>query len=891
MTDTFKLTAFNNANSSDYSVFRQDRIQGSGGGVLLAIKNSLKCNFVAKYASNHCECVIVDIEMCKNVMLRTGVVYRPPNANLESSNDMFQFLVTHFDNAKNYVIYGDFNFPDINWESFTCSNNISNSFVNVCYTLGATQCVNFPTRGQNILDLVLCSDRNLIQNIVGNVPLGMSDHDSIVMKLQPLTREAETQPLRPDFKKADYNLINSFLITLDWADIYKDCIDAQDYFKAFMNVINTVIYKFVPFVNDSPKVHIPWQNDNIKRLRKIKQRRWQRYRSRRNVVNYAKYQESAKELQNASLKSKCAYEKNLFDGKSIDCRKFYNYIRKHTTVCSSIPCMKSADNTLATSDYEKANLFSEYFSTVFTEDNGIMPEFNVDSSTSIDGFKCDIKAMIKIIKKLKVNSAPGPDLITAYFLKNTVANIAKPLSMMYNICLDEGFVPSEWKVAHIIPIYKKGDVQCPSNYRPVSLTSVLCKVLERVIREQIMSYLFETNRIPRNQHGFLPRKSTVTNLLECLEDWSLNFDRGVQTDIIYLDYSKCFDTVVHSKLLHKLSKYGFKGVALGWLENFLMNRIQSVKVGNTVSPSRYVTSGVPQGTVIGPLMFICFSADLNSVIEKCTTSMYADDTKIYKGVQSITDCETLQKNLNKIFNWASAWQLKLNANKTKHLRIGKKRLDFVYQMDGKEIETVDSICDIGVNIQSNLRFTNHCNSLVRKAHFVMRNLFNTFKCHDIKFYVSLYCTYVRPILESSSPIWSPFLKSNIDSIESVQRYFTRRLPGLRDLSYFERLDIVKLETLESRRIKADLFMLYKMTNNCTIVNIPDSYRYSLSTRGNSKNLYRFYSKTDTRKHFWVNRVVPKWNDLSDCQVNARDYVNFKNCIKNVKYVGRGSAYD
>ena len=193
--------------------------------------------------------------------------------------------------------------------------------------------------------------------------------------------------------------------------------------------------------------------------------------------------------------------------------------------------MKGPGDTLATSDDEKAMLFSDYFKSVFSFDNGIIPNFNVDTVTHLDKFTCDIRSMIKVIKKLKVNSAPGPDLFTVYFLKNIVANIANPLCKLYNICLDEGFVPDEWKLAHIVPIYKKGDAQCPCNYRPVSLTSVLCKILERVIRDQILSFLFTTNRIPKNQHGFIPKRSTVTNLLECMDNWTTNFDKGNQTDI------------------------------------------------------------------------------------------------------------------------------------------------------------------------------------------------------------------------------------------------------------------------------------------------------------------------------------------------------------------------
>ena len=536
--------------------------------------------------------------------------------------------------------------------------------------------------------------------------------------MQPFTKQIKRKAGKPCFKKADYLLINCYLSTVNWDEIYQDCKTAADYFKAFKQVLNYVIDEFVPVTRQSDKNKLPWNNDKLNRLRRVKQRKWQRYRSNRSRVKYAKFMDSAKTYREEFIKAKCNYEKKLFDGKNANNNFFFNYIRKQTTVCFIIPCLKNLDGSLATSDAEKGNLLSEYFASVFVDDNGIIPEFNVNCQTALNSLNCEIGPMIRIVKKLKINSSPGPDKITPYFLKNIIANIANPLSKLFNKCLTEGYVPEEWKIAHIIPIYKKGDAQIPSNYRPVSLTSVLCKVLERVVREQMLTYLFDHDILPRNQHGFLSKKSTVTNLLECLDEWSTNFDNKLQSDVIYLDYSKCFDTVVHDKLLYKLRRYGFCGSAFKWLESFLVNRYQRVKVGDSLSACKHVVSGVPQGTVLGPLLFLCFSSDINSVIKHSVLSMYADDTKIYRAVNCVNDCILLQRDLNSVYEWATRWQLRLNADKTKHLRIGKTRYSYVYRLNGCDIDTVTSICDIGIHIQSNLKFTIHCKNLVKRAHFI-----------------------------------------------------------------------------------------------------------------------------------------------------------------------------
>ena len=333
--------------------------------------------------------------------------------------------------------------------------------------------------------------------------------------------------------------------------------------------------------------------------------------------------------------------------------------------------------------------------------------------------------------------------------------------------------------------------------------------------------------------------------------------------------------------MYKLSKYGFSESALKWIENFLTHRSQYVKIGNCLSEEQRVVSGVPQGTVLGPLLFLCFSSDINNIVNHTHLSMYADDTKIFRKNMNLHDCTLLQSDLDKIFTWATLWQLRLNSEKTKHLRIGNCKYDFTFSLDGVDIDKVDSICDIGVNIQSNLKFTKHCNALARNGHFNIRNIFNTFKGHTANFYVKMYTTYVRPILESSSPVWSPYLICNIDKLETVQRRFTKRLPGLANFSYETRLSMLNLESLKSRRIKADLLLYFKVSNNLTCINISNCVRPYESSRGHNKHLYHFYSRTEARKNFWANRIVRFWNNLGSDIVNSRSVKDFKHKLRNV----------
>ena len=722
----------------------------------MAVNSSLNSKLVGKYSVSNCECIFVDIYLNGSTFIRYGTVYRPPNASYEESIEMFSVIYENVVNVNNFVLLGDFNLPDINWDNLTASTQVSREFLTTCFRIGAHQCVSFPTRLNNITDLVLCSNRNLIQDIHASAPFSTSDHDIINVYVVPHNKQKSQFVSKPCFKKADYALINAFIATLDWNEIFCNCESAEEFWLSFKNIMDTIVLNFVPFTTEKDHGKIPYMSDKLKRLRNIKQRRWQKFSHSRNIVNYHNYRKAASEFQSNFLHAKCQYEEKLFNDKNA--KFFFNYIQKNTTVCESIPCLKTTDGNIVTSDVEKATLLSDYFASVFTVDDGNLPQFTSNCTQNFDHFNCDEITIVKIVKGLKTKSAPGPDGFTPYFLKQIIARIAKPLCIVYQMSLNQGFVPSDWKIAHIIPAFKSGDPQLASQYRPISLTSVFSKVLEKVVRDQMVKYLIVNNILPGNQHGFMSKKSRVTNLLECLDKWSSNFDKGHQTDIIYLDYSKCFDSVCHSKLLYKLSQYGFKDSALHWVASFLTGRTQHVKVNNSLSPPQDVISGVPQGTVLGPTLFLCFTADLNSVVKYCNLSMYADDSKIFKEIQNNLDCLLLQLDLNEVIKWAAIWQLQLNATKTKHLCVGHCRFPFRYMVNGTVIETVDHIRDLGFIVQSNLKFTIHCNNVIRKAYNTIRNTFNCFKGHKVEFYMKMYITYIRPILESGSMVWSPLIK-------------------------------------------------------------------------------------------------------------------------------------
>ena len=854
----------------------------------MAVKNNITCKLVAQLTVNRCECLFVDVQQTKSNFVRYGLVYRPPDTSLIESVELYDVIFGYLQDKRSYVLLGDFNLPDISWDDFTAITNVSKEFLTLCFKIGAEQLVDFPTRLNNLLDLILCPDRGVVKFIEPEAPFCESDHISILCQMYNHTTVKDYADLKPCFKKANYEMINLFLSTIDWNVVYANCHSTEEYWSAFKDIINTAIYNFVPFISPRKIRNTPWFNCTLKNLRLSKQRKWKKYVKNRNIVTHTDYKSAAHKFRSEFLKAKCNYEKDLFLNHN-NSSKFYGYVKSQTTVNTSIPCIKKQDGSVTVNDCEKATEFLNYFSSVFINDNNVIPEFNPPCNERIDNFICSPRDIVKVVSKLKGTSSPGPDGITSLFLKNTLANIANPLCKIFNKSLSDGTLPQDWKIAYIIPLFKKGDPQLPSQYRPVSLTSIICKVLERIIRSQLLDFMSRNNIIPQCQHGFLPKRSTVTNLLECMDDWTLNFDKNISTDVIYLDYSKCFDKVCHNKLLFKLAKYGISGSAYKWVENFLMNRKQHVKVNNAISPSETVRSGVPQGTVLGPLLFLCYSADLPNVVKYSQLSIYADDTKLYKAIRNTNDCLKLQEDLDSIFNWANLWQMELNPDKTKLLTIGNCKVRNDYVLNGNVIERVSFMNDVGVIVQSDLKFTRHCANVVKKAYFIIRNIFTAMKHHNHDFYKKMYICYVRPVLEYASQVWSPVLKGNIDRIEKVQRYFTRRIVNL-NMSYFERLEFLNIQCLEHRRLKADLILFFKKVKVVTIINVEDSYKFVNSVRGHNLHLYKYFCRTDKRKHFWINRIVNNWNDLNADIINSVTVISFKRRIKNIVLNGRGSIF-
>ena len=404
-------------------------------------------------------------------------------------------------------------------------------------------------------------------------------------------------------------------------------------------------------------------------------------------------------------KARRSYEKKIAVNSRHNKRAFFKYVNSRLTVRPEIMAMKTTKNVIVEEEIEIAETMVTYFSTVHTNFRGEeMPEMQMMTDRQIGELNITPEMVKTKLSKLNVNKSCGPDGIHPFVLQKTASEMCIPLALLFQKSLDEGTCPDEWKSANVTPIHKKGDRTEPSNYRPVSLTSQVCKVMESIIRDEIMKHLTGNNLLNDAQHGFREGRSCLTNLLETIEQWTEIIDEGDCIDVAYLDFRKAFDLVSHEHLIYKLSKYGISGKILNWIKDFLRNRTQKVVIRGKESTSREVTSGVPQGSVLGPLLFLIFINDLpTELLSKL--SLFADDSKLFSRiianknklkVNNIDGGRLLQDDLDRVVEWAKKWKMEFNVEKCKIMHLGTNNPKRSYSMGDASLQATEEEKDLGV---------------------------------------------------------------------------------------------------------------------------------------------------------------------------------------------------
>ena len=356
-------------------------------------------------------------------------------------------------------------------------------------------------------------------------------------------------------------------------------------------------------------------------------------------------------------------------------------------------------------------------------------------------------------------------------------------------------------------------------------------------------------------------------------------------DAVYIDFSRAFDSVVHNKLLFKLNNLGITGNLLIFISSFLSNRLQCVVTEHCFSEWVPVLSGVPQGSVLGPILFILYIDDISTICFNSTVSykLFADDFKLYSKLTTDLDQASLQAALGRLQEWCTDWQMSINISKCHVLHLGKNNKHFHYYLYGNLIDARQSVADLGVEIDSNLTFDAHINRIIGKAYSRVGVIYKGFASRDVRILKQAYITYVRPVLEYASSVWSPYLLKHINSIERVQKQFTKRIPSLSHLNYPERLAAINLEPLELRRLKADLVLYYKCFNNLIALPSEEYFnvsQYTTQTRTGGNRIIVPVCSTNRYANDFFIRCTNCWNSLSADIINSNSVQRFKRVLAN-----------
>ena len=599
---------------------------------------------------------------------------------------------------------------------------------------------------------------------------------------------------------------------------------------------------------------------------------WNKFKRTKNNVYKHAHHRLSKTVQQMVKRDRANFENKIANDS--DAKRFYKYVRSSLNRPCKIPPLIDENGVKYVDNTDKCNLLNEYLVSVFSTDDGVLPNFPIRTNKTIENIQFTHLNVLSALKKVSNSFSSGPDRLPAIFVKSVADAIIEPLCTLFNVCFYSSAMPNDWSDANVVPIFKnKGSSSSPKNYRPISLTSVISKVMEHVIKSQLMDHLLTNNLLSDKQHGFLARRSTLTQLVFCVNEWVTDLENGLVTDVVYFDLAKAFDSVVHSKLVHKCKSYGCKGLLLEFINTYLCNRRQRVNIDGCHSNYGDVSSGIPQGTVDGPLYFDMFFNDATNSVNESQIMLYADDTKLYKSFQKSEGYSAhLQDDIDSFNAWTQSWQLKIHADKSFVLPLGFRRDTDLsnYCINNVQLPVVTHMKDLGITIDQNLNFSMHCSNIAKSASSRVGLIFRGFSSRSLNFLVKMFINRVRPVLEYNCEVWSPHMLKDIDLLEGVQRSYTKRISGIEHLPYSERLKICKLESLELRRLKRDLIFVYKIVYNLVDLKFEDFFELNPSTRtrGNSKKLYPKKARTSRCLFSFAFRVVNPWNNLPNDVVQS-----------------------
>lgn len=872
-----------------FTVHRCDRSERRGGGVLIAVNECFQCTLLK--IPCRLEIVWCYVTICFQKIV-FGICYRPPNSNGSFCEELHDCLshISALTPGIPVFLLGDFNFPSIQW-SHPCpfaepASAETSYFLTTCLDYNLSQLVRIPTRvtpsTSHLLDLILTSSPDIASEIT-HLP-GLSDHDVLHFSISvPRNRRSNRFKLIKDYNKTNFEAINTELSSfLDSFCLSYNDATVEKIWTCFKDKALHLIKKHIPVRKVYHSSNAPWYTRYLNRLSNKKKRLFRAAKKSSSADKWSTYTTAAKAYSSALKETKFKFYNNTLPSLlQSNPKRFWNVVRNRDNLTialtdksgESIPSSQCA-STLNT-------VFARSFCATHPD---ICPRFTAPSYVPMEPILLDSSGIRSIINNLKRSSSCGIDGITSKFLQATAEYSSILLNLIFTKSLNSSSLPKDWKTGKVIPLHKSGDTHNPQNYRPISLTSIPCKIFEHVIFSHLVNFLESNKFFHSSQHGFRKTFSCETQLATFCNDLHAFLDNGFTVDCIFLDFAKAFDRVSHRLLLFKLSQLSIDPLVFNWIREFLSNRTQYVSINDKNSPEVPVDSGVPQGSVLAPLLFLIYINDLPNQITS-SICLFADDCVLYRKIEGPNDTLTLQNDLNNISTWCKLWVMDLNTSKCKTMRISRSISACPnYLLNNTSLDQVTSYKYLGVHITNNLSWKRHIEYITSKANRMLGYLKRNFSLAPPKLKQQLYITYVRSNLEYACSIWDPGHASLTNIIENVQNRAVRFILHNyhRTASVTDMKRTLGIPLLSSRRRLSRLCLFHKIYyhNNELKSRYITSASYISPRVDHPFKVHVPSQRTVTYSYSFLPKTSYEWNHLPASLVAIRDPDRFRKALTN-----------
>ena len=845
--------------SSFKIVARSDRNYNEHGGVLILATEDIIARYNIEDISNDSYPFSLSCSLhLENILILFILIYCPPASSSykpcfdDISNSILYYVSSikeKYTGTKSIetILLGDFNLPGINWETLSGSNLYENRFLDLLYDIDLFQLIKEPTHIEgNTLDLIATSCPDITYSLLRK---SLSHHYPIAIHLPENTIDHDAVSLQ-QYSKSSFD-ITAFNFALNdlYMLLYENRIGYDGFMQNWFHGIAKALAlsltpkrtKRINYPNfySSHTLHLINKRDTL--MRKItKNLNW---------VLIFKLCLIKNEISESIELDKATFLDTI---NLTDIRHCFKYLRSMKT-SSVYPSVLEWNGYKAHSIVEKANVFNNYFCSVFGPATQITIVLSNHPSIILSNSLVAVSEVENMLKECDDNLSAGSDNVPAFVLHHSASILAPLVHSLFQCIVDTGIWPDEWKTAFIIPLHKNGSISLAQNYRPISILVKLSLVFERML----FRYIFPLVRaqISSSQHGFIKGRSTLSQLLLYLDSLYRSSDESVSVCAVYFDFKKAFDLVPHDKLLIKLSTFGFDEKFLLLFKSYLSNRRQCVKLEQTVSELKNVTSGVPQGSVLGPLLFTLFINDISDNLQYTESLLYADDLKTWAQIFSSACAIQLNSDINSLTLWADDNGMIFNLEKIKFMCFGPGNLSL--SMKDVPICEVNEIKDLGLLIDNRLCWDSHIKYQLHKCSQILALI-----KRSVPFGLScwrklqLYQSLILSILLYCSEVWCPSVTS-LKKLEAFQKKFFRWLNP--SASYQECLKTWNFLPLCYILIEKDMLLLWRILNGKVDADFSSKISFSASsiaTRSNDQPLLeiKICSKFKTHDNFFLRSV-------------------------------------